>query len=85
MRRGHSIPLPRWTDKHGWKGGDSHRLFTFTDKLTGHMTVHPGNSGLRPPYLRIPVGPNATVRSATRAEAEALWQSPLHAGWKVAE
>lgn len=81
-RHGRSIPLPKWSGKHGWKGGDTHRLFTFTDKLTGGKSVHPGNRGLR--HSAIPIGPNASVRPATRAEAVALWQSPLHTGWKVA-
>jgi hypothetical protein len=29
-------------------------------------------------------GPQATLRIATRDEAEEHWQRPLHAGWKVA-
>jgi hypothetical protein len=29
-------------------------------------------------------GPEATVRVATRGEAEELWQRPLHPGWTVA-
>lgn len=80
-RRRGSIPLPKWSDKHGWKGGDSHRLFTFTDRRTGRKVVRPGNRGLR--FGDTSVGDHATVRPATRAEAEALWQSPLHTGWKV--
>lgn len=81
MRRSR-IPVPRWTQS-GWRGGDSHRLFTFTDRQTGRRVVHPGNQGLR--HSAIPVGPSASVRPATRAEGEQFWQSPLHAGWKVVD
>lgn len=75
------VSLPRWSDTKGWKGGDSRRLYAFIDNLTGRVTVHPGNAGLR--HSSVPVGPNATVRPATRLEAERHWQSPLHDGWRV--
>ena len=80
-RRASRVSLPRWSDTKGWKGGDSRRLYAFVDNLTGRVTVHHGNAGLR--HSSVPVGPNATVRPATRLEAEQHWQSPLHAGWKV--
>lgn len=77
MRRHRSIPLPRWTDKHGWRGGDSRTLYAFTDQRTGETLVRPvyAYHGTGPPVV--------TVRPATRNEAERLWQSPLHSGWKV--
>lgn len=70
--------LPRWNGRKGWVGGDSRTLYAFTDRLNGEVVVHPGG------YPQTHVGPNADVRLATRAEAERLWQSPLHSGWKVA-
>ena len=84
-RRRNSSKLPRWSDKSGWVGGDSRTLYAFTDKLIGKVTVRPGNKS----QMR-GIGPNATVRVATREEAQRLWgggndgQGPLHPGWKVA-
>ena len=72
MKRSGSIPLPKYTERHGWRGGDSHRR------------VLPGNAGLR--HSPMPaMGPGLDVRPATRAEALAMWQNPLHAGWKVVD
>lgn len=70
--------LPRWSDRKGWIGGNSKTLYTYTDNVTDRIAVAPGG------HAHVQVGPNAEVRLATRAEAEALWQSPLHHGWKVA-
>ena len=78
MRRGHSIPLPRYSDRHGWQGGERHRLYAFVDKRTGHVRV-------APVYSARTIGPEVTVRPATRSEGERLWQSPLHPDWKVIE
>ncbi len=75
-RHGHRISLPRYSEQHGWRGGDSHCLYTFIDKRTGHKVVRPGGAAGG-------IGSEVTVRQATRAEAEAHWQSPLHPGWKV--
>jgi len=76
------VKLPRWDDRRGWTGGDSRTLYAFTDRLTGRLyAVRPGG-GRR---IADAGGPNADVRLATRAEAERLWQSPLHAGWKVVD
>jgi hypothetical protein len=70
--------LPRWNEKRGeWVGGDSRTLYAFTGRVTGQTAVYPGRS-------RFPFGPEVDVRVATRDEAERLWQSPLHSGWKVA-
>lgn len=76
-RRRGAIPLPRYTEKNGWSGGDRHRLYAFTDTRTGYVVVRPGGS-FHTEYL----GP-ADVRPATRAEAELHWQNPLSSGWKV--
>jgi hypothetical protein len=74
-RRG--AKLPRYDSRSGrWKGGDSRTLYTFGDPATGRMSVVPGE-------YNMPFGPQATVRVATRDEAEALWQQPLHPGWQV--
>jgi hypothetical protein len=68
--------LPRYDMQRGWRGGDSRTLYAFVDDRTGDvLLVRPGGM---PPRM----GP-AGVRIATRAEAEALWQSPLHSGWTV--
>jgi hypothetical protein len=72
------VRMPRYNATHGWTGGDSKTLYTFTDKRTGYITVKPGGTF----YVKT-VGPEHTVRVATRDEAEAKWQSPLHAGWNV--
>jgi hypothetical protein len=69
--------LPHYDQRKGWCGGDRRTLYAFIDKRTGHVVVRPG--GLLPR-----IGPEATVRIATRGEAERLWQSPLSSGWKVA-
>lgn len=75
--------LPRYDERRGmWIGGDTRTLFTFTGKVTGAVGVYPGG-GSRGKLL-MNWGPEATVRLATRAEAEEHWQKPLHAGWKVA-
>ncbi len=69
--------LPRYDERKGWRGGDHRTLYAFVDDRTGNILVRPG--GLLPN-----IGPAATVRIATRDEAERLWQSPLSSGWKVA-
>ena len=71
-----SVPLPRYSDKRGWYGGAKKTLFTFVDKRTGSVTV-------RPVHDTRSIGPEVTVRVATRAEAEKHWQYTLHSGWKV--
>lgn len=73
--------LPRWNPKKGWTGGDSKALYAFTDKRTGRVKVAPGTGD---GFVQWQVGgPEQTVRLATRAEAQRLWQKPLHKGWKV--
>lgn len=76
-RRNGRTALPRWNDKRGWTGGDTRTLYAFTDKRTGRVVVYPGGSVSRG------VGPEMTVRVATRAEAQQRWQDPLNPGWKV--
>lgn len=76
------ITLPHYTEKLGWHGGDSRTLYAFTDRRTGTIGVYPGGGGSKQKLL-MHWGPEADVRIATRSEAEQLWQSPLHAGWKV--
>jgi hypothetical protein len=72
------VKLPRYDARKGnWTGGDSRTLYAFTDPATGRVWVVPGG------YAML-YGPQATVRIATRDEAEERWQRPLHAGWKVA-
>lgn len=41
-RRSRGEALPKWSDKHGWRGGGADVLYTYTDKLTGHKVVLPG-------------------------------------------
>ncbi len=73
------VKLPRYDARKGaWKGGDSRMLYAFGDPATGRVWVVPGGY----PML---YGPQATVRIATRDEAEQHWQHALHVGWKVAE
>lgn len=64
--------------RKGWQGGMGTALYAVTDKRTGAIQVRPGDwfAG---------IGPEVTIRVATRDEAERLWQSPLHSGWIVAE
>jgi len=70
--------LPRYSERRGlWVGGDGRTLYTFTSTATGRAWVVPGG-------YRMYWGPDATVRVATRDEAEAMWQRPLHPGWTVA-
>ena len=72
------VKLPRWNDRRGeWVGGDSRTLYAFTGRVTGQTAVYPGG-------YRFPFGPEVDVRMATRAEAERLWQDPLHSGWRTA-
>lgn len=83
MRRGWSscapkgTRLPKYSDRRGWRGGDSHTLYTFEDKRTGQLSVRPGG-GVRD------IGGEVHVRVATRAEAKKHWQEDLHPGWKIA-
>ena len=71
------MALPRWNSKKGWVGGDTRTLYAFTDPDTGAVAVRPGPGKTG----RIHFGARARVRVATRAEAEAHWQKPLHPGW----
>ena len=80
--QGKKIGLPRYDERRGWIGGDSRTLYAFTDRRTGRVFVYPGGGAGK--KLLMHVGPEADVRRATRSEAESLWQTPLHAGWKVA-
>lgn len=75
--------LPRYTEQHGWTGGDSRTLYAFTDRRTGKVGVYPGGGSSKAKLL-MHWGPEADVRIATRSEAEEHWQNPLHVGWKVA-
>jgi len=77
------VAPPSYDEQHGWMGGDSKTLYAFTDKRTGKVTVRPGGGRGKPGLHHI--GPEASVRVATRAEAEAHWQDPLHPGWVVAD
>lgn len=71
--------LPRFDERKGmWRGGDSRTLYAFTSLMTGRTWVVPGGYEMN-------WGSQATVRVATRAEAEELWQRPLHSGWIVDE
>lgn len=75
-------PSPKYDPKRGaWYGGDRKTLYTFTDPATGNMVVRPGGGVSKSSVLL--AGPQARVRIATKAEAERLWQSPLHSGWLV--
>lgn len=79
--------LPAWDmELRCWEGGSTHTLYAFTDKRTGRVTVRPGTEtpdgthyfeGLRG------IGPEVSVRVASRREAEAQWQFPLSPGWHV--
>lgn len=70
--------LPRYNARRAlWSGGDSRTLYAFTSLRTGRTWVVPGGYDMN-------WGPEATVRVATRDEAEELWQRPLHPGWTVA-
>ncbi len=75
--------LPRYDERRGWVGGDSRTLYAFVDRRTGRVGVNPGGGAGK--QLLMNWGPEAVVRVATHAEAESLYQSPLHAGWKVTE
>jgi len=71
--------MPRYDARKGvWRGGDSRTLYAFIGHRTGQVFVRPGGDVIN-------VGPEVTVRMATRDEAEREWQNPLHAGWKVVE
>ena len=70
------VKLPRYDKRKGWTGGDDRALYAITDTHTGRLSVLPA-FGMRG------IGPTATVRLATRTEAEEHWQAPLTPGWKV--
>lgn len=75
---GPRVKLPRYNEREGlWQGGDSRTLYAFTEKRVGRTFVLPGG-------VVHYMGPEVTVRIATRDEAERLWQRPLHRGWNVA-
>jgi hypothetical protein len=75
-------PLPQYSARRGWVGGDSRTLYAFTDTRTGTVHVQPGG-GRGKKLMRGAGGSAQRARLATRAEAEKHWQSPLHVGWKV--
>jgi hypothetical protein len=77
--------LPKYNEQRGWVGGDTRTLYTFTGKVTGGVGVYPGGGPRGKVFSGGGWGPEATVRQATRAEAEEHWQKPLHVGWKVVE
>lgn len=73
--------LPTWDENKGWVGGAPGVVYAFVCRLTLNACVYPardiGGARMNPPS-----GPNADVRIATRAEADAAgWVR----GWKVAE
>ncbi len=79
---GRSASLPRWNEKRGWHGGDRHTLYLFSWPRSDGVilsNVYPGD--------RIPEAADhrSVVRLATRAEAEAMFQDPLHSGWTVGD
>lgn len=77
-------PPPKFNAKKGaWYGGDRRTLYTFTidGPMAGQKVVRPGGGDSKSPTLN--AGPGSSVRIATLAEAEKLWQSPLHEGWNV--
>lgn len=65
----------RYHARKGWTGQDERALYHVTDNLTGGTQVRRGED------LRA-VGPEATIRLATRAEADA---SGWPQGWTVAD
>lgn len=76
--------LPRFDARRGvWVGGDSRTLYAYTDHRTGSVSIHPGATSPSRVAINAAGPPEGSVRVATRAEAEAGWQSPLHPGWKV--
>jgi hypothetical protein len=68
---------PTYSKRKGWTGGMGTALYAITDKRTGKVQVRPGD-------WMAGIGPEVTIRVATRAEAETLWQSPLSPSWIVA-
>lgn len=79
-----NVAAPAFRSKLGrWTGGDKDTLYAFTDKATGKTFVRPGG-GTKASSLMNGIGPEATVRVATKSEAEEHWQAPLHSGWKTA-
>jgi hypothetical protein len=77
------VAVPAYRVKLGrWSGGDKNTLYAFTDTATGKTVVRPGG-GSKASSLMKGIGPEASVRVATKEEAEASWQAPLHDGWKV--
>jgi hypothetical protein len=78
---GKPVSLPRWSEKRGWHGGDRRTLYLFSlPRPDGVIAsnVYPGD--------RLPEAADhrSSVRVATRAEAEEMYQDPLHVGWNVA-
>lgn len=77
---GRPASLPKWSEKRGWHGGDRHTLYLFSWPRSDGVilsNVYPGD--------RIPEAADhrSVVRVATRAEAEEMYQDPLHGGWTV--
>lgn len=77
--------LPKYNAKRGaWVGGDSRTLYTFMDPTTGHrLTTHGTvmSDGTSFKHYRIAAGPDATVRVATRTEADAAGWTQGGGGW----
>lgn len=68
MAQAPKTTLPKYNARRGlWVGGDSRKLYTFTDQRTGHtFTKRPGEVHAAGP-------PDVSVRVATKAEGEAWW------------
>ena len=85
MAQAPKTALPKYNARRGlWVGGDSRTLYTFTDPATGrHRTTHGTrmSDGTHFKHYRIDAGPNADVRVATRAEADAAGYTQGGGGW----
>lgn len=85
MAQAPKTTLPKYNARRGlWVGGDSRTLYTFTDPVTGHKTVTQGTQtadGTHFKHYRIAVGAGASVRVATRAEADAAGYTQGGGGW----
>lgn len=85
MAKAPKTTLPKYNARRGrWVGGDSRTLYAFVDPVTGHKTVTQGTQmadGTHFKHYRIAVGPAATVRVATRAEADAAGYTQGGGGW----
>jgi hypothetical protein len=76
---------PRYSEKRGWTGGDPRTLYAITDKRTGKVQVRPGGGSSRGVWSSFKgVGPEVTIRVATRSEAMGN-VFPRGVGWMVAD